>query len=74
MIKSLDSELKTCFSSGRKTNKNMMTKGKTLNKINEFIVLLIIRLARRELAYLADFFLLFFFPGSQFYDQTECLH
>ena len=39
----------------------MMTKGKTLNKINEFIVLLIIRLAQR--AGLFSRFLSFsFFP------------
>lgn len=40
----------------------MMTKGKTLNKINEFIVLLIIRLSESWL--IVDFFLSFFFPEA----------
>lgn len=48
----------------------MMTKGKTLNKINEFIVLLIIRLARR--AGLFRFF--FFFLKPVLWPKSECFH
>ena len=41
----------------------MMTKGKTLNKINEFIVLLIIRLAQRA-GLFSRFLSFFFFPEA----------
>ena len=41
----------------------MMTKGKTLNKINELIVLLIIRLAQRA-GLFSRFLFFFFFPEA----------
>ena len=46
-----------------------MTKCKTLNKINEFIVLLIIRLAQR-----AGLFRIFFFLKPVLWPKSECFH